>query len=91
MNKNPISLSNFENANSTQKQINFQMLFNTLQNEGGGSQEKKKENWVQCESASCMKWRKLPWYVDTEEVSERFSLEEEDDSTSHNNNNNNIN
>ena len=44
------------------------MLASTLADEGGGTAEKKLENWVQCEHSSCMKWRKLPWFVQTDEI-----------------------
>jgi CW-type Zinc Finger len=28
--------------------------------------------WVQCEDPKCMKWRKIPWYVDADLLPERF-------------------
>jgi hypothetical protein len=28
--------------------------------------------WVQCESADCMKWRKIPWHVDVDLLPEKF-------------------
>ena len=32
--------------------------------------EEKKNNWVQCEK--CEKWRRVPWFVDDEEVGSVF-------------------
>jgi hypothetical protein len=29
-------------------------------------------NWVQCENESCLKWRKIPWNVDVDLISQRF-------------------
>lgn len=29
-------------------------------------------NWVQCENPSCQKWRKIPWHVDIDMLSEKF-------------------
>jgi len=29
-------------------------------------------NWVQCENPSCMKWRKLPWHVNLDDLPEKF-------------------
>mmetsp|Transcript_29626 Transcript_29626/g.43112 ORF Transcript_29626/g.43112 Transcript_29626/m.43112 type:complete len:679 (+) Transcript_29626:2-2038(+) len=29
-------------------------------------------NWVQCENPNCLKWRKLPWHVDTDLLPENF-------------------
>lgn len=29
-------------------------------------------NWVQCENAACQKWRKIPWHVDIDMLSEKF-------------------
>lgn len=29
-------------------------------------------NWVQCENPDCMKWRKVPWHVDIDTLSEKF-------------------
>ena len=29
-------------------------------------------NWVQCENPDCMKWRKVPWHVDVDMLSEKF-------------------
>ena len=29
-------------------------------------------NWVQCEKPNCLKWRKLPWYVDVDTLNEQF-------------------
>jgi hypothetical protein len=29
-------------------------------------------NWVQCENPECQKWRKIPWHVDIDMLSERF-------------------
>jgi hypothetical protein len=28
--------------------------------------------WVQCERPACMKWRKIPWYVDADLLPDRF-------------------
>lgn len=28
--------------------------------------------WVQCESADCLKWRKIPWHVDVDLLPEKF-------------------
>jgi CW-type Zinc Finger/Protein SET DOMAIN GROUP 2 C-terminal/SET domain len=28
--------------------------------------------WVQCENLNCMKWRKIPWFVDADLLPERF-------------------
>ena len=33
-------------------------------------------NWVQCEEPSCMKWRKLPWYVDMNELPDFFTCKD---------------
>lgn len=32
--------------------------------------------WVQCEHRECMKWRKIPWYVDADLLPERFFCED---------------
>jgi CW-type Zinc Finger/Protein SET DOMAIN GROUP 2 C-terminal/SET domain len=32
--------------------------------------------WVQCERPECMKWRKIPWYVDADLLPERFFCED---------------
>ncbi|KAL3919748.1 MAG: hypothetical protein SGILL_003598 [Bacillariaceae sp.] len=29
-------------------------------------------NWVQCENENCQKWRKIPWNVDVDLISQRF-------------------
>lgn len=29
-------------------------------------------NWVQCENPDCMKWRKIPWFVDLDLLPEKF-------------------
>ena len=29
-------------------------------------------NWVQCENPDCLKWRKIPWHVDIDMLSEKF-------------------
>ena len=29
-------------------------------------------NWVQCENPDCLKWRKVPWYVDIDTLSDKF-------------------
>lgn len=29
-------------------------------------------NWVQCENPECQKWRKIPWHVDIDMLSEKF-------------------
>eukprot|EP00980_Cylindrotheca_fusiformis_P029509 scaffold23496_cov188-Cylindrotheca_fusiformis.AAC.7 len=29
-------------------------------------------NWVQCENPACLKWRKLPWHVDIDTLSDNF-------------------
>jgi CW-type Zinc Finger len=29
-------------------------------------------NWVQCENPDCQKWRKVPWHVDIDMISEKF-------------------
>ena len=33
-------------------------------------------NWVQCENPNCMKWRRLPWFVDTAALPEMFRCED---------------
>jgi hypothetical protein len=33
-------------------------------------------NWVQCENPECMKWRKVPWHVDIDMLSEKFFCKE---------------
>lgn len=33
-------------------------------------------NWVQCEEPSCMKWRKLPWFVDMNELPDFFTCKD---------------
>jgi CW-type Zinc Finger/Protein SET DOMAIN GROUP 2 C-terminal/SET domain len=32
--------------------------------------------WVQCEHPTCMKWRKIPWFVDADLLPERFFCED---------------
>jgi CW-type Zinc Finger len=32
--------------------------------------------WVQCEHPTCMKWRKIPWFVDPDVLPERFYCED---------------
>ena len=32
----------------------------------------KNFSWVQCDNPKCMKWRKLPWYVDLETLPDKF-------------------
>lgn len=29
-------------------------------------------NWIQCENPDCQKWRKIPWHVDIDMLSEKF-------------------
>jgi hypothetical protein len=33
-------------------------------------------NWVQCENPKCLKWRKVPWHVDVDTLSEKFYCKE---------------
>lgn len=33
-------------------------------------------NWVQCEHPECMKWRKIPWFVDLDLLPENFFCED---------------
>jgi hypothetical protein len=44
----------------------------SLQADKEGAPTQAVSNWVQCENPDCMKWRKLPWHINLDDLPENF-------------------